>query len=227
MPRPVRPKDAASLVLVRPTDAGPAFLMGRRPPSSPFIPDAFVFPGGGVDAVDARVRSPFRLAPDTEAALARAPGSTRRSVRALALAAIRETFEETGLLLARDAPFEGPDAGTWETFRALGKAPDPSPLRFLARAITPTASPTRYHARFFAAPAAAASGTLRSTDELLDLAWYSYEAALTLPLIDVTRAVLDAAHELAPGADGALAQPRATRFVRYRGHVMDVRVEES
>ena len=74
----------------------------------------------------------------------------------VAVAAVRETYEETGLLLGRLI------AGRLE--------PALSGLDHIVRAITPTDSPIRFHARFFLADIASASGTLRGNGELLDLA---------------------------------------------------------
>ena len=97
----------------------------------------------------------------------------------LAVAAIRETFEETGLWIgAQDA---------------AGLRPDLAPLTYLARAITPAESHIRYHARFFMAREEDTGGSIRSNGELLDLDWLGLERARALPLVDVTRIVLEEA----------------------------------
>ncbi|HEX6860229.1 MAG TPA: NUDIX domain-containing protein [Caulobacteraceae bacterium] len=162
----VRPRNAASLILLRQTRAGPEVLMGRRPAKSRFAPDVFVFPGGAVDAAD-RIARP--LAPLAEAC-ARRTGAPPALAQALAMAALRETEEETGVVLA----------------------PDLSRLRFLARAITPIQSPVRFHARFFVADAEHAVGEHAETAELSDLAYRPLEEALRLPLFDVTQITLEA-----------------------------------
>ena len=162
--KPVRPRHAASLILLRKTVAGPQVLMGRRPAKSRFAPDVFVFPGGRVDAADYDRPTASPLAADC----VRRTGADTRLAAALATAAIRETEEETGLVLAHDH----------------------GPLSLAARAITPTNSPVRFHARFFAADADLASGEAADTSELADLAWRSLEDALRLPLFDITEAVL-------------------------------------
>ena len=162
--KPVRPRHAASLILLRKTVAGPQVLMGRRPAKSRFAPDVFVFPGGRVDAADYDRPTASPLAADC----VRRTGADTRLAAALATAAIRETEEETGLVLAHDH----------------------GPLILAARAITPTNSPVRFHARFFAADADLASGEAADTSELADLAWRSLEDALRLPLFDITEAVL-------------------------------------
>lgn len=182
--RPVRPRDAASLVLVDMREGVPHVLMGRRHSRMVFVPDAFVFPGGKLDPEDLRAR------PATALPAAAAFG---RKAQALAMAAIRETFEETGLMIA--APGDVGEAGgeSWPQFRASGIAPKLDALICLARAITPAWSPIRFHARFFSASASAAQGTLAGSGELEELDWYPISEALKLPVIDVTEFVL---HEI-------------------------------
>ncbi len=192
----VRPRDAASLVLIRtdPQTGARSVLMGRRRKKASFIPDMFVFPGGRVDAEDARI-APARALSDETLRLLHLSGQAARA-RALANAAIRETFEETGLILGRAAPLaqHGTNHG-WIAFAASGLAPDHAPLRFLGRAITPPESPMRFHARFFLADGAHAQGTLAGSGELTDLDWYTLDAALRLPIIDVTQYMLTLASE--------------------------------
>lgn len=187
----VRPRDAASLVLVR-TDPGTGIrsvLMGRRLKRASFIPDMFVFPGGRVDAEDARI-APARALPDETLARLHLAGQAKRA-QALANAAIRETFEETGLVIGVATPLvtSGRHHG-WQEFAKSGHAPDHAPLQFLGRAITPPESPKRFHARFFVADGACASGTLGGSGELIELDWYPLETALRLPIIDVTEFML-------------------------------------
>ena len=192
--------------------------MGRRPAASTFIPDAFVFPGGKLDPPDRQIRSPFPLAPETLRAMRGAVSGQDALSQSLAYTAIRETYEETGLILGREARFSAPAQGTWGQLADLGLAPDSSELRLLARAITPTISPVRYHARFFIALGEKAIGTATSSDELLDLAWYPISEALKLPIIDVTEIVLRCAQEvLHSGELERGKQPTTTTFVRYRG----------
>lgn len=162
--KPVRPRHAASLILLRKTLAGPQVLMGRRPAKSRFAPDVFVFPGGRLDTADFDRPVLAQLADDC----VRRTGADARLAAALASAAIRETEEETGLRLANDH----------------------GPLTLAARAITPTNSPVRFHARFFAVDADQASGDAADSHELADLLWRSLDESLTLPLFDITEAVL-------------------------------------
>jgi len=190
--KPVRPRDAASLVLVRREGGAPAVLMGRRHRKHAFMPDVFVFPGGRLDPADRRVGHDAPLPVP-------AGGGSPAMLRALAHTAVRETFEETGLLIGRPgaAPAEIPSSD-WQAFFATGQVPAVERLTFVYRAITPPLAVMRFHARFFLADAAHASGALAGSGELLDLAWYPLDAALGLPIADVTENLLrDLPHLLA------------------------------
>lgn len=179
----VRPRDAASLVIVDTSGTEPRVLMGRRHAKMKFVPDAFVFPGGKLDPDD------LKAVPAT-ALLKAAHFGSPAIARALAMAAVRETFEETGLILARPGDV-GADSGEgWADFRRAKIAPDLAAMSGLARAITPRQSPIRFHARFFATTADLLTGTLKGSGELEDLDWYPISVALKLPVIDVTEFVL-------------------------------------
>lgn len=169
-----RPRSAASLILVRRDGDGVRVLLGRRPPRDRFMPDIWVFPGGRVDPGDAVHAADSELRPEVARALERnAPG---RLARGLAVAALRETWEETGLALGavRDGRLE----------------PDLAAVEYVARAITPSQNPIRYHARFFVASAERARGALSDSDELRDLAWLSLAEARERASVDVTQQVL-------------------------------------
>lgn len=187
--RGIRPRDAASLVLIDERESEPRILMGRRHSRMKFIPDAFVFPGGKLDAGDIGVRPAATFAEQTAQQMKHAAAS-RLKAEALAAAAIRETFEETGLLVAQPGDIGDAAGEAWAPFRERGLAPRFDVLDFVARAITPASSPIRFHARFFAASAEAAEGDLRGSGELEDLGWYRLSEALKLPVIDVTEFVL-------------------------------------
>ena len=187
--RAVRPRHAATLILVRRDAAEPRVLMGRRHGGHDFMPDKWVFPGGRIDPADYRAASASELQPEVASRLEKTAPPTR--ARALALAAVRETFEEAGLLLARPAP---PRAvhGPWKEFFAHGAAPDLAALQFVARAITPAVSPKRFDARFFLAHAEALISLDRAADcgELDEIVWVNLEEAQKLDLPSVTRFVL-------------------------------------
>ncbi|MCP4036931.1 MAG: NUDIX domain-containing protein [bacterium] len=204
MAPPVTPRDAASLLIVRERKSGPQVLMGRRPTKDRFMPDVFVFPGGRVDPGDARLDVRADL-PALECRRFLGRVSPQR-VRMLGVAAIRETFEETGLLLGEQGPGE--------------ICPDLAPLEYIARAITPAESHIRYHARFFMVRDGAVGGEVRSNGELLDLEWLHFERARELPLVDVTRFVLEEAeHRLAGGPF------RGVPLISYRKGAIRVRYE--
>jgi 8-oxo-dGTP pyrophosphatase MutT (NUDIX family) len=172
----IRPKDAATLILIDRSDRVPKVLLGKRHARHKFMPGAFVFPGGGVDPSDKRMPVATPLAPQAEARLIKRfhHGSPVRA-RALALAAIRETFEETGLLLGvRSKAANVPD-GPWAAFAREGVLPDLRALHFVGRAITPPGRPRRFDARFFTMDASAIAhrieGVTGPDAELVELMW--------------------------------------------------------
>ena len=199
----VKPRDAAPLVLARGRARDAEVLLGRREPRDRFMPDVYVFPGGRVDRRDAAQPVASELRPAVASRLALTAANPARA-RALAVAAIRETFEETGLLLGdRDEH---------------GIRPALAGLDFVARAITPALNPIRYHARFFLADGDALEGDLRSNGELLDLAWVPIPKALELNIIDVTEFVLQ---EVASHLDGTAAA--GVPLICYRGESRQIR----
>jgi 8-oxo-dGTP pyrophosphatase MutT (NUDIX family) len=207
--RPVKPRNAASLVLTRERGGVTRILMGRRPAKAAAFPEAYVFPGGRVDKADAAVTPAAPLDAQTLDDLCARGGCTPALARALATTAIRETFEETGLMIA--APGDvGARHGAWSMFAAQGLAPAHDRLRFLGRAITPTSAPRRFHARFFLTDGKEALGELRGNGELDALDWYPLADALDLPTIDVTQFILK---ELAAAERGVT---REAPFFRYR-----------
>src|SRR3546814_221205 len=100
----LRPRDAATLIIVRRGKNGGEVLMGERSAAHVFVPENYVFPGGRVDRSDAFVQPATPLRPDVLERLSRS--ATPRRALALAMAAVRETFEETGLVVGR--PVETP-----------------------------------------------------------------------------------------------------------------------
>jgi 8-oxo-dGTP pyrophosphatase MutT (NUDIX family) len=150
----LKPRHAATLIVVR-RDAGkPQVLMGRRNPTHVFMPGKWVFPGGRVDRGDFLAPSATELSAEVTKALQHHPRhpNPARLPRALALAAVRDLFEEAGLLLAKPAA-PRPGTGGWREFLAQGALPDLSAMQFVARAITPPLRPRRFDARFFMADA--------------------------------------------------------------------------
>lgn len=191
-----RPRDAASLILLDRTGPVPKVLMGRRHERHVFLPGKFVFPGGSVDPADRAIPAVGELHPLIVERLMRGVSKpTASKVRALALTAIRETFEEAGLLIGRrsDVAARIPD-GPWAEFAKAGIAPDLAALHFVARAITPPRRPRRYDTRFFAADLSAVAHRIDRgagpEAELLELTWVPIAEAFQLDLIPITKLVL-------------------------------------
>ena len=181
--------------------------MGRRAPGHVFMASKWVFPGGRID------RSDFGAASVSELGAASARRLENevpaRRARALALTAVRETWEETGLVLGR-AGARAAVAGPWREFRAEGALPDLASLTYIARAITPPGRPRRFDARFFMADASALLRPERGegSGELDEIAWLPLDDARQLDLPAITRFVLGEVAE-------RLAQPdRPLPFVR-------------
>jgi 8-oxo-dGTP pyrophosphatase MutT (NUDIX family) len=187
--RAVRPRDAATLIVLRRDGPKQRVLMGRRHGGHDFMPDKWVFPGGRIDRSD--FRAPVASELRHEVAEKLSTTAPPKRARALGLAAIRETFEETGLLLARSG-HPRPIAGPWRQFLEQGALPDLAALDFIARAVTPPMVPKRFDARFFMADAERLVSLERQPDcgELAEIAWVELEEALALDLPTVTSFVL-------------------------------------
>lgn len=185
-------RDAATLILVRDAGTRPAVLMGQRGAGAAFMPMKFVFPGGAVDPGDAAVplARPFAPACRTRLALA----SSGPAPEAFAAAAVRELWEETGLVMGTPGSWPGPPPPDWQGFAATGHLPSAAALRFVFRAITPPGRPRRFDARFFLAEATALAGDpddfSAASDELAHLQWVSLEEARHFDLPFITEVVL-------------------------------------
>jgi 8-oxo-dGTP pyrophosphatase MutT (NUDIX family) len=188
----LRPKDAATLVLVRRDADGPRVLMGQRHGNMAFMANKYVFPGGRVDPGDQRIALGGELKPHVREKLVKHASEDR--ARGLALAAIRETFEEAGVLIGERADkFPRTRNLAWRKFFAHGIAPRLDALEFIARAITPPNRTRRFDARFFMADASAIAHTLdaKDNDELLTPCWLTLTEARALDLPSITRTVLE------------------------------------
>jgi 8-oxo-dGTP pyrophosphatase MutT (NUDIX family) len=182
----VRPRDAASLILLRGNGRDLELLAGRRPGHVKFMPGVWVFPGGAIDPED---KKPWR----GETGGVHLPPRLARSARA----ALRETWEEVGVLVGRRAPppsnptedrhrlspIEAAYAG-----RGIGAAIDV--LTYIGRAITPTPVFRRFNTRFFLADGEAVFGEPASSDELEDVNWHPIERKELVPFRDVTQFML-------------------------------------
>ena len=193
----LRPKDAATLILVDRSGRLPKVLLGKRHRRHTFMPGKFVFPGGRVDPVDKLMPVARPLEPHTEAHLMkRLPRASAVKARAFALAAIRETFEETGLLLGiRGSEAACVPPGAWRAFADANILPDLSVLRFIGRAVTPPGRPRRFDARFFAMDASAIAhrieGVTGPDAELVEVVWMPLADARHLDLPAVTAVMLE------------------------------------
>lgn len=154
------------------------------------MPDKWVFPGGRIDRCDYRAPVLRELPLDVAAALAQSARLKRqdgaRLARALALTAVRETFEETGLVIGQrqDGRLEADLAG----------------MSYVARAITPPARHKRFDARFLMADAEhLASLEPSDSRELGAVAWFTLADCRDLDLPTVTRAVLDVVQQRLSG----------------------------
>ncbi|MET0182105.1 MAG: NUDIX hydrolase [Caulobacterales bacterium] len=209
--RPMTPKDAATLLLIRRDGAEPRVLMGQRSKGHVFMPHKWVFPGGRVDRWDGAMPAAHELTEETAAKLQH--GGVKRPPRALAMAAVRETFEETGLIIGKAGALHGSAPAAWKEYAAHHAAPDLSKFTFIFRAITPPIAPRRFDARFFLAYAEDVLLDDRphlDSDELLSVKWFTFEEALALDLPDVTAIVIKEAQKRVAG--GAHAVP----FFRFR-----------
>ena len=187
----VKPRDAASLVLFRGNTDNPLVLMGKRAETMRFMPGYYVFPGGTVDDTDIPASAHLSLNPATSETLSR--HADRNMHKALAWAAVRETWEETGLFFghARAWPLPASDCAGAQAFHSAGIEPGTALLEFFARAVTPKEVSMRFDSRFFIADGAQASGTIRSNGELQDVAWHRAEFALAaFPMAHISRFVL-------------------------------------
>ena len=206
--RAVRPKNAATVMIIRRDAKKPRVLMGKRHGGHSFMPDRWVFPGGRIDRADYRAPFATDLRGDVGGLFDRYLPAGRG--RALALAAVRETWEEAGLLLAK--PGQARATGPWKTFAAQGVLPDLEALDVIARAITPPAVGKRFDTWFLLADAERLTSLERQPDcgELEEIDWIDFDDAMGLPLPAVTRMMIKEA--VARMEDPSRPKP----FLRYK-----------
>jgi 8-oxo-dGTP pyrophosphatase MutT (NUDIX family) len=209
------PRDAATLMLIDRSGAKPKVLLGRRHHGHKFMPGKFVFPGGRIEALDRNMAALSELHPDTQTKLTeRVAKPSAEFARSLALAAVREMAEETGLLLGvkRDQPPASPGE-IWEEFAKRKVHPDLGQIHFIARAITPPRRPKRFDTRFFTADATAIADTIEGVvgpdSELVELKWVPIEEATHLDMPTITGVVLE---ELGNRVQAGMAQDLPVPF---------------
>ena len=215
---PVDPRPAATIVLLRDSDAGVEVLLLRRNRSAGFVPGAYVFPGGRVDGSDATeelLTFVDGLTPEEAANRLELVDGDPPAI-AYYLAALREAFEETGILVGPNARGLEPataaeDKRVDETrdelmenrisfaqvLEQLACRIDGASIEYLAHWITPKAEPRRYDTRFFAAKVREGATPIVDAREMTDAVWITSEAALarcdegTLPMIFPTIRTLE------------------------------------
>ncbi|UWR61576.1 NUDIX hydrolase [Phaeobacter inhibens] len=186
-------RNAATIIAVRDRMGDdPQVLMGQRGAKAAFMPNKVVFPGGAVDPGDAHVplANPLpqlcrdRLSEQSPAGLH----------HALAVAAIRELWEETGLILGQPGTWAATPEADWIDFATTGHLPAAETLQFVFRAITPPGRPRRFDARFFLVDAAHINSDIddfsRASDELSHLQWIPLSQVRTYDLPFITEVVL-------------------------------------
>jgi 8-oxo-dGTP pyrophosphatase MutT (NUDIX family) len=194
----VRPRDAASLILLRGEGASLEVLVGRRSLSTRFMPGVYVFPGGAIDRPD---RAAWSVETGVEALPPRLAPAAR--------AAIRETWEEVGVLVGKPAA-AGPPSGPAETpieraYREHGLAAAMDRLAYVGRAITPSHSFRRFNTRFFLGDGGDVFGEPEASDELEDAGWRKIEQSMLDGFRDVTRFMLARAIEMRQGTAAGAA----------------------
>jgi 8-oxo-dGTP pyrophosphatase MutT (NUDIX family) len=191
------PRDAATLMLIDRAGSTPKVLLGRRHHGHKFMPGKFVFPGGRIEPLDAKMSAISEIHPGMEKKLKeRVAEPSAELARAFALAAVREMAEETGLLLGvkRDQAPAVPGE-IWTEFSKANVHPDLGNIHFIARAITPPRRPRRFDTRFFTADATAIAHTIEGVvgpdSELVELTWVPIAEATKLDMPTITGVVLD------------------------------------
>jgi 8-oxo-dGTP pyrophosphatase MutT (NUDIX family) len=192
----LRPRDSATLILIDRSGTVPKVLLGRRHERHRFLPGKFVFPGGRVEIKDRLMPAAPLDGRDSERLMQRVKRPSLAKAAAFALAAIRETYEETGLMLGARSPrtFAVP-AEAWEPFAKAGIIPDLSAVHFIGRAITPPGRPRRFDSRFFAADFNAVvrrdEGFVGADSELVEVVWMPIADARQLDIPGITAIVLE------------------------------------
>lgn len=187
-----RPRIAATVVLTIGDRHNPKILMGQRSKRHDFMPNVYVFPGGRVDRIDSFAPYAGDLSPRTERVLEVAVAP--RKARAIALCCIRETYEETGLMIGADAPAQHRNMKnpSYDAFRKAGQLPDISNLEVFGRAITPPHRHKRFDAWFFHRHLGdVAPPEVGDSRELLDVGWFTLDEIKNLELQRATVMMMD------------------------------------
>jgi|GEM_PF-509715 len=189
--RAPRPRIASTIVLSCGDPKDPKILMGQRSKKHDFMPSVYVFPGGRVDRADSYAKFSGDLSARTERIL-EAAYSPRKS-RAIVLASIRETWEETRLLLGREIK-DGDrnlNHASYDAFREAGMRPDIAGVEVFGRAITPPHRHKRFDAWFFHKHLDTPSlPKIGDSAELLNVGWFTFDEIKELELQRATKMML-------------------------------------
>ena len=215
-----RPRDAATMIIIDRSGKKPTVLMGKRHAGHKFMPGKFVFPGGRIEPHDRLMPVAGALSEHVETrVLQHVQRPTLSRARGLALAAIRETFEETGLMIGSQdygAPEQAPE-GPWQQFIEHGVFPALEEIHFVGRAITPPRRPKRFDTRFFAVDRTEicheVGGIIGPDAELVELVWIPIEEAPSLDLPTVTEVMLK---ELQDRIMGGFTHKLPVPFYRFQ-----------
>lgn len=222
-------RNAATVIVLRDRMGdNPAILMGQRGAQAAFMPNKVVFPGGAVDPDDAVVPLATPL-PQVCRERLREQAAEDLS-HALAVAAVRELWEETGLILGEPGQWDMTPPPDWTTFAQSGHLPAAGGLQFVFRAITPPGRPRRFDARFFLVDAAHIRGDLddftHACEELSHLQWIPLREVRSFDLPFITEVVLAEVearlHDPAPPENVPFFRndDESSLFLRLRGHPM-------
>lgn len=221
----IRPRDAATLIIVRRDVVPPRVLMGQRHDNHVFLPNKYVFPGGGVDPGDSRVKPLTDLSSQVKKGLLQ--GCSEARARGLAMAAIRETFEEAGLIVGEPHDNQCQTRSkSWLPFFNQGFAPTLKPLELIARAITPPNRIRRFDARFFCVDAQYVHGLehpyMTGSGELLELCWVTLTEGQNLDTSQITRIILKVLEKrLQTSLDEVEKIKIPFYYSRYGRHIVD------
>lgn len=187
-----RPRLASTIVLYRGTRDNPKILMGQRAKAHDFMPSVYVFPGGRVDRADSFAPHSGQITARTQRLLETYYSPARS--RAIILAAIRETFEETGLCLTQNAqgPIKNINHPTWDILRQKKLLADMSDIEVFGRAVTPPYRPKRFDTWFLLRHVddTTLSGQMSDSRELLNLDWYDWKQIKALKTARATDMML-------------------------------------
>jgi 8-oxo-dGTP pyrophosphatase MutT (NUDIX family) len=185
-------RNASTVIVIRDRMREPSILMGQRGAKAAFMPNKFVFPGGAVDAGDAHIPLATTLNPQCAARIGEDVDPSL--AHAIPVAAIRELWEETGLILGTKGDWQGDVPPDWESFAATGHVPHAEPLQFVFRALTPPGRPRRFDARFFLLDvdevASDPDDFAAACDELSHLQWVPLTRARSFDMPFITEVVL-------------------------------------